>query len=631
MEAVESLSAETAIELFAARARWLRPGLEFVGSEAESAQEIVRLVDGMPLAIELAAARMRVMSAAQIVKQMRRRFSLLTGGGNPRHETLAVAIDGSWELLSAWEQSAWAQCAVFEGGFALEAAEGVMDLSAWPEAPWVVDVVQSLVDKSLLRTWVPAVGTSDGLPEARFGMYVSLQDYARMKLREEGVAAAGGTEVNAERAAEIRHGKWYARYGTDEVIEALDRHGGVRRRRQLERELENLVTACRRAVERGGEDLSVAAYRASWAVFELLGPFGGSVEIGRQVLADPRLGSDERAKTLRTLALAERLSGQMEEARAHFDAALAIHREMGNRGFEGVVLGNLAGLLQEQGRMNEARVHHEAALAIAHEVGDRGLEGNILSNLGGLDGTQGRMVEARADFEAALAIHREVGNRRFEGAVLGNLGSLHFDQGRMEEARACYEAALAIHREVGHRRGEGIVLNLLGGLFHAQGHMKEGRTHYEAALTIAREMGTRRLEGTVLGSLGYLLHASGLIEEAHVHFEAALAIHRKMGDRRMEGSTLRGLAQLLHEQGRIEEARDALTKGEEILRQLEDRIGLGRILCLRAKLEHGMGNIDAARIGLAQAEALANQVGSGPDSWLGRVIAELRQTLTSKR
>ncbi len=138
--AVEPLSLEQGMELFETRARWLRPGLELAGTEAESAREIVRLVDGMPLAIELAAARMRVMSVAQIAAQMRKRFQLLTGGPSARHETLAVAIDGSWELLQPWERTAWAQCAVFEGGFTLEAAEGVLDLGTWPEAPWVVDV-----------------------------------------------------------------------------------------------------------------------------------------------------------------------------------------------------------------------------------------------------------------------------------------------------------------------------------------------------------------------------------------------------------------------------------------------------------------------------------------------------------
>src|SRR6185503_8694402 len=108
---------------------------------------------------ELAAARITVMSPAGILSRMRDRFRILSraGGGaaakssGGRHSTLEAAIDGSWELLQPWEKVAFAQCAVFQGGFTLEAAENVLDLSLWPDAPWVVDVVQSLVDKSLLR------------------------------------------------------------------------------------------------------------------------------------------------------------------------------------------------------------------------------------------------------------------------------------------------------------------------------------------------------------------------------------------------------------------------------------------------------------------------------------------------
>ena len=164
VQMVGPLSIETGQALFVARAQRLRPGLQLAGAEAEAVREIVRLVDGMPLAIELAGARMRVMSATQILAQMRKRFSLLTGGGSARHETLVITIDGSWELLKPWERSAWAQCTVFEGGFTLAAAEGVVDLGAWPDAPWVVDVVQSLVEKSLLRTWLPVAGTGEEVP-----------------------------------------------------------------------------------------------------------------------------------------------------------------------------------------------------------------------------------------------------------------------------------------------------------------------------------------------------------------------------------------------------------------------------------------------------------------------------------
>jgi len=122
----------------------------------------------------------------QILAQMRNRFRLLAGGTSRHHETLEAAIDGSWELLRPWERAAWAQCSVFEGGFTLEAAEGVLDLGPWPDAPAIVAIMQSLVDKNLLR--VQAREVVNAGRQIRFGLYVTLQEYARSKLAERDAA-----------------------------------------------------------------------------------------------------------------------------------------------------------------------------------------------------------------------------------------------------------------------------------------------------------------------------------------------------------------------------------------------------------------------------------------------------------
>jgi predicted ATPase len=629
VQGVEPLALEPAMELFEARARWLRPGLQLAGAEAESAREIVRLVDGMPLAIELAAARMRVMSAAQIAAQMRRRFQLLTGGRSARHETLEVAIDGSWELLSPWEKAAWAQCGVFEGGFTLEAAEGVLDLGAWPEAPWVVDVMQSLVDKSLLRTRVPRMEPGEGVPETRLGMYVSLQDYARLKLREEGAIANGGSGLSAALAAEERHGRCYARYGTQEQIDGLDRHGGVGRRHGLGRELENLVAACQRAVARGDRETALAAYRAASHVLFLRGPLEMAVKLGQEVLAWMP-GPEHRAPIFFLLGWAELISGRMEEAQRLLEASLAIYRELGDRGHEGIVCGTLAILLMNQGRMKEAHAHFEHELAIDRELDNRYREGIVLLNLGQCYRRQGQMEEARAHFEAALALCREVGNRRVEGMLLNNLGQLHRKQGRMEEARAHLEAALAIDREVGSRLAEGNALNTLGSVYFELGDLQVANTHFQAALTIHREIGSRFMEGLTIGNLGHLHFEQGHVEEASAHYEAALAICREVGNPFGEGEALAALGTLHLRQGRLGEAREALNQGEAVIRRVGGSLELGILLCARAELEHRIGNIGAARATLGEAEGIAAHAGAGQGSELGRKLAKLRQALCER-
>src|SRR5205823_10240982 len=144
-------AASDAVQLFLERAQLARPGYAFTAADTEAVAEIVRQLDGMPLAIELAAARMAMLSPAQLVQRLPRRFDLLAGGlrdASARQATLKGAIDWSWNLLLPHEQAALAQAAVFRGGFSIDAAEAVIDLAAWPDAPSTLDAVQTLPEPS---------------------------------------------------------------------------------------------------------------------------------------------------------------------------------------------------------------------------------------------------------------------------------------------------------------------------------------------------------------------------------------------------------------------------------------------------------------------------------------------------
>jgi predicted ATPase/predicted negative regulator of RcsB-dependent stress response len=605
---VGPMGMESGLELFIERARRLRPGLRLDAADLADAREVVRLVEGIPLAIELAAARMRVMSAAQMVAGMRKRFSLLTGGPTERHATLAAAIDGSWELLEPWEKAALAQCSVFEGGFTLGGAEAVLDLSAYSDAPWTVDVVQSLVDKSLLRTWMPVKSTSAWLPTPRFGMYVSLQEYARRKFAEEGAIPHGGSALEAVRAAEERHGEWYRLCGTEQALLALDQFGGVEKRMALENELENLTAACRRAVERGNTKTATAVYRATWEAIVHGGPYVPLMELGREILTEP-LSQSEQATVLTMLGHMESAAGQSQEARNHYETALAIYRTLGSRRSEGITLDTLGTLHAGQGRREEAEANYRAALAISREVGDRHAEGLALSHLGTQDNIQGRGEEARAHHEAALAIFREIGDRRLEGTILGYLGSMHLVHGRMEEARTHFEVELAIHREVGNRLYEGIVLGNLGLLHAEQGRLSEAQVHCEAALSIHREVGNRIDEGIVLGYLGDLQNEQGQVGEAQIHLEAALAIHREVGKRLFEGIVHGNLGDLHLGQGRIAEALAHYNEAIAINREVGNRRIEGIFLGHLGNLHLGEGRMAEARAHYEAGLAILREAG----------------------
>ena len=619
---VEPLPLEhDAIELFATRARAQRPEFAVSDANRDSIRQVVRLLDGLPLAIELAAARVRLLSPAQLVHRLRDRFLLLGGARGPaaRQATLRAAIDWSWELLTPWEQAAFAQCSVFEGGFTLEAAEATLDMSPWPQAPCVMDVIHALSDKSLLRAWVPGDQGRYDVDEPYFGMYISIQEYAAMKL-----AASGGSG----RLSDERHGRYYARFGTTEAIEALYRHGGTRKLRALALELDNLVAACRRAARRRDGESAVATYRAIWEVLELNGPYALAIDTGSDVLAAHGLDTAQRGSAFFVHACALWRAGRVQEAATAFEEALALARATGNRRREGLIVGNLGLMYEEQGKGSNAREYLEMALLIAREVGNRRAEGATLVRLGVVEREEGRTERARANFARALSIFREIGDRRDEGVALGGLGNIDLEQGRMEEARHSYEQALAVLREEGYRRNESIILANLGSLHRNQGRQEDARRHFEAALGIARDLGDRRVEGSLLYNLGLVHHELGAIAEARQHYEAALAIAREVHYPTAQGVVFGALGDILAKEGRFAEARELLKSGECTLREAGDRFELAKLLCIRGGIETAAGDRDSAQSALAEAEALAVAMVAGPESELTRKIAELRVLLS---
>jgi len=610
-----------AVDLFAARATAQKPDFVLGEGNRAAVAEVVRLLDGLPLAIELAAARVPVLSPAQIVERLRDRFGLLAGarGVAAHHATLRAAIDWSWELLAPWEQAALAQCSIFEGGFTLEAAEAVLDLCAWPQAPAAMDVVQALSDKSLLRTWIPVAHSRYDIEKTYFGMYLSIHEYAANKL------AASGRE--AGRAAEERHGRYFARFGTDDALRALGRHGGVKLRRLLALELDNLVSACRRAVGRADGECAVATYQAVRAVLTLQGPGALGIDLGSEVLALDTLDASQRIAALDERALALHRAGRTKEAASGLKQALELARGSGDRRREARVIGNLGNLRRDQGLMTDARPLLETSIAMARETNSRGSEGSLIGNLGILHAVQGRLEEAQAHFEQAIVIHREVGNRRLEGADTSNLGLVYQEQGKSEEARAHFEQALTIHREVGNRRDEGLVVGNLGLLCSDLGQLDEARQLCEDALTICREVGDRQSEGAFLGGLADVLRDLGRTEEAMVPCGQALAVHRAAGNRRAEGVELGRLGHLLAMQRRFNESREALRTGEALLREIGDQLSLAVLLCKSGHTELAGNDIDAARAALAAAEKVIEAAGAGPGTEAARAVSKLRRAL----
>lgn len=602
--ALAPMPAADAAELFLRRAEAAKR--DFVPSEQDRAAiaPLVKLLDGLPLAIELAAARVRVMPPHTLLARMSERFKLLssTGGRRDRQATLRATFDWSWGLLADGDKAALAQLSVFEGRFTLRAVEALLELPPDTEAPWAIDVMQSLVNKSFVRR----IGE-------RFDLLGTVQEYAGEHLRSAGRYPGSGPQ--AHEAAQARHGAFFATLDEKEAIA-----DGCA-------DLDNLVAACRRAVERGDAPTAVRALENAWAAVGLRGPFRFGIELAAQVRDMPGLAAAQRARAECVAGIVLEKAGRSGEARTSLETALFLAREARDRRCEARVLGNLGYLFRSEGRTDERLVHLTEALTLAHEIQDRTLQCELHNGLGTFNYEMGRLETARTEYEAALALARSLGDRRWEGGVLGNLANLHADLGHMDEARSDYEDGLAAAREIGHRQWEGNMLCNLGFLLLTQRRLEEARSHFEAALAVARDMGHARLECVALGNLGIVLDSLGCAPEAQGQFEAALVIARQIGEHRFEGQFLGYLGLLHARQGRPQEARRCLDSGEALLRSVSDRLSMGVLLCGRAEAEQHAGDTAAARVALVEARALAIDAGSAPESELGQALVRVAALL----
>ena len=598
-----------AAALFLRRAESACSDFQPSASDRAAILPLVKLLDGLPLAIELAAARVRVLSPAKLLARMGERFKLLasTGRRHDRQATLRATFDWSWELLPPVERAALAQLSVFAGGFTLEAAEAVLDLADFGPVPWTTDVLQSLVDKSFIRQH------SNG----RFDMLVSMQEYAAEHLRTPGHFAGSGQGAMADTHA--RHAAYFAGLGERRAVA-----DGCA-------EVDNLVVACRRAAAADCAQAAVGALEGAWAALKLRGPFAVGVDLASLVRAMPNLPRVVVAGVERIAGTALHASGSIEEARTHLAAALQISRETGDMRVEASVLNELGDLLTNEGHVDEGRAHLENALSLARKLADRSLECAALNGLGTSSNNLGRTDEARTHYEAALACARAAGDRRWEGGVLGNLGQVDAVQGQLQVARVHFEEGLAVARELGDRQWEGNALCNLGLLHQVLGDLPEAQKQLEAALVVAREIGRARLECVVLCNLGIVDDNLGRLDAARLHYEAAITLARRLGERRNEGQFLNYLGLLHARQARFVEARQCLAAGEALLLEVADRFHLGVLLCSWAEAEHLAGAPTAAASALARAAALGQEIDAGPTSELGLSLRRVRELIAHDR
>ncbi|MFE3059844.1 protein kinase [Nocardia sp. NPDC059239] len=471
------LSRYDAVTLFADRAATVVPGLELCDEDKAIVARICARLDGLPLAIELAAARMRMMSPEQILARLDDRYALLTRGSRSaptRQQTLRWCVDWSYELCSPVEQRLWDRLSVFAGGFELDAAEQVCGADLAPEDP--LDVLSSLAEKSILIR-------DDSHRVVRFRMLEMVRDYGREKLRESG----------EEQQLQRRHRDWYEQLALDAEAEWIsDRQPYCSAR--LERELPNLRDALEYSLAEDSEQAAEAGLRTAAALF-MFWSFRGLYSEGRRwidrLLDHPaRQSVSDRVKGLHASCILAVLQGDLSAA-----AALA-----------------------EEGRV------------LAEQVPTPMTEALVAYADGAVALYRGELALAVSSLERAVELFSSNRQGFLYTAALSVLGSVHALAGDTEQAIECHRMILSVTEACGESVFRSSALWGLGVAAWRQGEQSRAIELLEDALRINRPMRSTLVAAMSLEVLSWVAGADGDAERAAVLMGATEGLQRSVGN-----------------------------------------------------------------------------------------------------
>jgi predicted ATPase len=585
LSSVEEFTQYESVRLFIERAQAVKADFTVTNQSAPAVAEICHRLDGLPLAIVLAAARVKLFSPQALLARLEHRLQVLTGGARDlpaRQQTLRNAIAWSYDLLDQSAQTLFARLAVFVGGCTPAAAVAVCNASG--DLPLdMLDGLALLVDNSLLQR-------EEGIDgEPRFVMLETIREYALERLEASGEAEAvlqqhANYYLAVAQAAELRL------YGADQLT-WLER---------LETEHDNLRAVLmwsQMAEERA--EVGVRLTEALWWFWFVRGHLREGRAWLEQVLARSHISTAARATALLGAGWLAIEHHDSMRAVTLLEESLALHRELGDR--RGV-----AWSLSFLGRATsgeQAITLHEESLALHRQLGDRrGLAWSLIG-LGREAWLQHEPMRAAALFEEGLTLHRELGDMRNIAWSLWFLGVVTTEP---ERAVALLEESLVLHRKLGDQQGITSALNRLGWLAHNQRDDGRAGMLFTEVLALTREWGDKREIAWSLNAMGELARFRGDDAAARVYYDESLALRREFLDKEGIAMVLHNLGYVAQHQGDYGQATALFAESLIMCQEHEDLAGVGNCLDGLAGVAAVTGQPKRAARLVGAADALRN-------------------------
>ncbi|HEX6625713.1 MAG TPA: tetratricopeptide repeat protein [Pyrinomonadaceae bacterium] len=505
----------SSVELFVQRAVAAKSDFLLTERNAQAVAEICVQLDGLPLAIELAAARVRLLPPQAMVARLEAPFKLLIGGARnlpPRQQTMSGAIAWSYDLLNDAEKRLFRRLSAFVGGATLESIAAVCDCEAQLGGD-VHDGVAALVDNSLLRQVEQAGG------EPRFVMLETIREYGVERLKASGEAG----EVRR------RHARFFV-----ELVEKADPELGGEQLghwlEQLEREHDNLRAALRWALDSDDAETGLRLVRSLWWFWYLHGYYGeGRGWVNKVLGCCGQQATPHRARALVGAGVLAFLPCDYEAAEKYLNEGLELSKGLGERETTAMALQVLGSVARERGDYERAVARHQESLAIWRELGDvRGIA-RSLNYVGFAAWLRGDFEQTVACCEVARGLFREQGDK--EGLVwsLLSLAAVAHYTGDATRSLALCDDSMALSREIGYKEGVAWALDIAGNTERAAGRGERARAMLQESLHLHHELGDRWRVASLLESLGALAEGEGRHERGARLFGAAERVREEVG------------------------------------------------------------------------------------------------------
>jgi predicted ATPase/class 3 adenylate cyclase len=476
LPAIEQLSQYEAVRLFIDRAALVSPHFDMNKENAPFITQICYRLEGIPLAIELAAARIKMLSVEQISKRLDDRFRLLTGGARtalPRQQTLRATIDWSYNLLTEQERSLLRRLAVFIGGWTLDAAEEVCS-DGGIETNQILDLMSQLVNKSLATV---DEHTHNG--ETRYRILETVRQYAREKL------------FDTEDASPMRdkHLAYFVKLA-EQAEPELVRSNQVFWLNKLDDELDNLRIAMEWSLTTNNSE---SALRIAGALGQFWWTHNIHLEEGREwIRRATEAGSHNNAqsKALHWGSVLARTQEDFLIARKLSNESLELCHMLDDKEGTAKALSVLGSIDYFENEFSTAQKNWNDALIIYRQLEDKQGIASVLNNLGHIYLAQGNAIKAQSIYEECLTICRELENKWFTLYIIGNLGDTAFAQGNSMRSRELYEEGLTISGELGDKNSVAVALSGLANVLCQEGHFYRSAQIQGTVISILKELGT---------------------------------------------------------------------------------------------------------------------------------------------